>query len=179
MTKFLTPNSPKSPKLSLLKCIPEDEKLFSSKIISKSWIMLTKVKENQSKKSIPPIRHISNLSNISRLQLERPRHIEQEQEPKQWWQSPNKYTSGIAYTYGNCLREIHMMNLAHQAFQSKMFPGYSVKNAESPRPNSDSTYQITDPDLEEKHIVGSQSLAESSMLHVIFLNLYYSIKWTH
>jgi hypothetical protein len=79
--------------------------------------------------------------------------------------------SGITYTYEHCLKEIYMMNLAHQAFQTKMFPGYSVRNVESPGPNSDSTYQITDPFSEENHIVGSQRLAESSMLYVIFLDL--------
>jgi hypothetical protein len=139
--------------------------------------MLEVLKESQSKKPLIPIRHISELSNISRLQLEGLRQPEQEQ--KQWSQIPNKYMTGITYTYEHCLKEIYMMNLAHKAFQTKMFPGYSIKNVESPRPNSDSTYQITDPDLEENHIVGSQSLAESSMLYVLFLDLYYSIKWIH
>lgn len=100
--------------------------------------------------------------------------------PEQWGQNGTaKYMTGITYTYEHCLKEWYMMKMAHKAFQGKMFPGYSVRNLESPRPNSDSTFHRTESDLDEIHKIGSQSLAESRMNKVLFFALQNRMRWNH
>lgn len=96
--------------------------------------------------------------------------------PEQWSQNgPARYMTGITYTYEHCLKEWYMMKMAQKAFQSKMFPGFTVRNLESPRPNSDSTFHRTDSDLDDIHKLGSQSLADSRMNRV-FIYISYKLE---